>query len=286
MRLKNSTKNKNSGIIKTLDIISLSGVAALAFSAFALTLPATHADHIDPIGITLTSSCTMSGTISTPHSANLVPGVYTESIGSTTINTICNDVNGFSIYAIGYTDNTEGKTVLASSVDPSFDIATGTATSGNTSNWAMKLAAVSGTTTPSIYNNYNDYNSIPATYTKVAGYNGMTDPTAGASVTTTYALYTTTQQVTGAYTGQVKYIMVHPSTANGHTITFNPAGGTVSPTSEVVALGASTTLPTPTRAGYKFLGWYTAPTGGTKIGDAGATYTPTESTILHAQWEE
>lgn len=51
------------------------------------------------------------------------------------------------------------------------------------------------------------------------------------------------------------------------------------------------TLPTPTRAGYKFNGWYTAATGGTKIGNAGAkvyidntTTYAAKTTTLYAQW--
>ena len=48
----------------------------------------------------------------------------------------------------------------------------------------------------------------------------------------------------------------------------------------------SITLPTPTRAGYAFQGWYTAASSGTKVGDAGATYTPTADITLYAQWVE
>lgn len=44
----------------------------------------------------------------------------------------------------------------------------------------------------------------------------------------------------------------------------------------------STTLPTPTRAGYIFNGWYTAASGGTRI--EGTSYTPTSNTTLYAQW--
>ena len=46
----------------------------------------------------------------------------------------------------------------------------------------------------------------------------------------------------------------------------------------------SVTLPTPSRTGYTFQGWYTASNGGTKAGAAGAQYTPTSSTTLYAQW--
>ena len=47
--------------------------------------------------------------------------------------------------------------------------------------------------------------------------------------------------------------------ANQYTVTFNPNGGTVSPTSQTVVYGqaynAISTLPTPTRTGYSFAGW-------------------------------
>lgn len=45
------------------------------------------------------------------------------------------------------------------------------------------------------------------------------------------------------------------------------------------------TLPTPTNGTASFLGWFTAETGGAKIGDAGASYIPTADIELHAQWE-
>ena len=45
-------------------------------------------------------------------------------------------------------------------------------------------------------------------------------------------------------------------------------------------------MPTPTRNGYTFNGWYTAASGGTKAGNAGASYTPTKATTLYAQWSK
>jgi uncharacterized protein (TIGR02145 family)/uncharacterized repeat protein (TIGR02543 family) len=51
-----------------------------------------------------------------------------------------------------------------------------------------------------------------------------------------------------------------------YTITFNPNSGTVSPTSGTTGTGGKlATLPTPTRSGYTFDGWYTAQTGGTEV---------------------
>lgn len=43
-------------------------------------------------------------------------------------------------------------------------------------------------------------------------------------------------------------------------------------------------LPNPTRDGYTFLGWYTAASGGTKVGDGGTSYTPRGDITLYAQW--
>ena len=48
--------------------------------------------------------------------------------------------------------------------------------------------------------------------------------------------------------------------------------------------GNSITLPTPTRSGYTFNGWYTSSTGGTKAGTAGSIYKPTADIKLIAQW--
>ncbi|MBR3132891.1 MAG: InlB B-repeat-containing protein, partial [Clostridia bacterium] len=41
---------------------------------------------------------------------------------------------------------------------------------------------------------------------------------------------------------------------------------------------------TPAITGYTFSGWYTAATGGTKVGNAGASYTPTSTSTLQGQW--
>ena len=58
-------------------------------------------------------------------------------------------------------------------------------------------------------------------------------------------------------------------TKNKYIITFEPAGGSVSPsTKEVTYADAYGSLPIPTRGGYTFTGWYTATSGGTKIESA------------------
>ena len=70
-----------------------------------------------------------------------------------------------------------------------------------------------------------------------------------------------------------------------YKVTYNANGGSVSPTSENVDVEGSVTLPTPSRSGYSFNGWYTASSGGDKIGNAGAPYIPTANITLYAQWQ-
>ena len=72
--------------------------------------------------------------------------------------------------------------------------------------------------------------------------------------------------------------------------TFGPNAGE---TDDIVANYTSSTtygtpsvvvLPNATKPGYTLKGWYTAESGGTKIGDPGGTYRPNANVTLHAQW--
>ncbi len=74
------------------------------------------------------------------------------------------------------------------------------------------------------------------------------------------------------------------STSTTVTVTFNANGGSVSPSSATVTVGSAYgTLPTPTRTGYRFTGWYTAASGGTQV-TASTTVTNTSSHTLYAHW--
>ncbi len=74
-------------------------------------------------------------------------------------------------------------------------------------------------------------------------------------------------------------------TANTYTVTFDPNGGTVSPTSKTVTYGKNySELPTPTRDHYTFDGWYTAKTGGTLVTKS-TKVTATENHTLYAHWK-
>lgn len=71
---------------------------------------------------------------------------------------------------------------------------------------------------------------------------------------------------------------------DGATVSnLSTTGGATVPLYALWTLG-SVILPTPTKAGHTFNGWYTDATGGTKVGVAGASYTPAANTTLYAQW--
>lgn len=72
-----------------------------------------------------------------------------------------------------------------------------------------------------------------------------------------------------------------PQTSRTYTITFNPNGGTVTPTAAAAVDGILTSLPTPTRDGYTFDGWYTAASGGAAVTDG---HVFTGDTTIYAHW--
>ena len=75
-------------------------------------------------------------------------------------------------------------------------------------------------------------------------------------------------------------------TADTYTVTFdaNGTGATVSPSSKSVTYGLTYgALPTPTRTGYTFAGWFTAASGGTQV--TGSTSVDiTSAQTLYAHW--
>ena len=215
--------------ITILSILTLSSISALLLSS---THVFSDTEVIDEVRLTVPVACTMSGT-GTTHTAVLSPGTYSgasgneyeNGIGKTTLTAICNDDNGFSIYAIGFTDDEYGVTNLIGD-NTSGTIATKAYASGDTtSNWSMKLTKVDNPISgdPVTYNpenltietGYNVWHAVPADYTKVAEYHASTgssttDTTLGVKLETTYAAYIASSQAADIYKGQVKYTMVHP----------------------------------------------------------------------------
>lgn len=88
---------------------------------------------------------------------------------------------------------------------------------------------------------------------------------------------------TGIVPGSITNLYAHWA-VNAHTVSFDAGSETPAPDSIVVIEGAEYgTLPTITRTGYDFDGWYTEAVGGTKI-EATTTVTITEDQILYAHF--
>jgi len=93
-----------------------------------------------------------------------------------------------------------------------------------------------------------------------------------------------TKQVKVTYKGKTCYLAIE---VKPHVLTFDVNGGTMpanAKTSVEVKSHNTTAMamfPKPTRDGYTFDGWYTAPTGGEKVS---ALQKVTESKTIYAQW--
>ena len=224
--------------------ILLVSIPLVCIFALALSLPhsfATISDSSsDSVTLSLSTSCTLSSSVESVHHASLNGGQYESEIGSTKINTYCNDNNGYAIYAIGNSNNIDGNTDLINSTNEDYNIHTGTYDINNpssltSSSWSMKLIAGNGTginpdtgesvpvTPPTIMNSYNNYNVVPSNYTLVAkresGTSMTTDTSAsGSYFNTTYDIYASSVQPAGTYVGKVKYLMIHPNTNAPNTI--------------------------------------------------------------------
>ena len=87
------------------------------------------------------------------------------------------------------------------------------------------------------------------------------------------------------YTVTVEEAVTPPAPGTTFTITFDPNGGTLSggSTAQTGENGKLASLPTPSRSGYTFDGWFTAAEGGNAV-STDKVYT--ENTTLYAHWAE
>ena len=196
---------------------------------FPTNVSATDPSVVDEINLTVPVSCSLSGTGMDTHITELHNTESDSSIGESTITAYCNDLNGFSIYAVGFTNNEYGNNNLVSvTASTTNTIPTGTNTSGDTSSWAMKLTPITnpaptypitiiGSTddtdkTPTTLD-YTSFQSVPNEYALVARRKASTDVgtnAEGSSFKTTYQAYAASGQAAGTYEGQVRYTLVHP----------------------------------------------------------------------------
>ena len=201
-----------------------------------LVLSVSHSSAVnnlasDSVSVTLPASCTLSASGTDSHTTSMVSGQLKENIGLTEINTLCNDKDGYVIYAKGISQDGNNNVVLSSPIGSSYDIKTGNIPSAdNNSSWAFKLNTVTGDYAPTIEQDYeNKYMPIPNTWTKIVSKSSGTatntdiSDTAKSAFTTTYAIYTTPSQPAGTYAGQVQYVLLHPSTITRLATDINTA---------------------------------------------------------------
>lgn len=70
-----------------------------------------------------------------------------------------------------------------------------------------------------------------------------------------------------------------------YTVSFNSNGGSSVSSISVKYGDTYGTLPTPKKDYYKFVGWYTSPSGGTKV-SSGDTFNSASNITLYAQWQQ
>ncbi len=264
-----------------------------SLSFFVLTSGNVSADEpaVDAVTITVPVSCSMTDNIVTgnEHTKLINAGTYEPNIGLTDVLVSCNDRDGFSVYAVGYSNNVVGNTNLIGSTS-SLTIPTGTSTDTTVSNWALKLMPMSGVVAPTILSDsngsYASYHVVPATAAKVITYIGDVNIPSAIGFQTTYAVATTLSQTADTYVGQVKYTLVHPNYSNAdgtlesYPVNLTLATGVANVTVDGVSYAASTTLnltygthtiSASLSGGYEFEAW--AATGNVTIADTSANPT-------------
>ena len=144
------------------------------------------------------------------------------------------------------------------------------------------------TLTPSLTSNQtiNDINSTSYSISPNSGAS-ISGNTFTATKAETYTVTATITYNPDGYTSLTSTVSPAPTVTikvNPWTITWDPNGGSITPTSSTYDGATAVSLPTPTRTGYNFDGWYTAASGGTKINDIGTTTKPTSNVTYYAHW--
>ena len=89
------------------------------------------------------------------------------------------------------------------------------------------------------------------------------------------------------YTPTVSATLYAVWSLNQYTVTFNGNAVNVSNTTALYTAGSTAlALPTVTRAGFIFKGWYSASTTGSLIGLSGASYVPAATGSIYARWTQ
>ena len=275
-------------LVGSLSLVGLTMLSGVVLLSARVSADETSTTNSTQASVTVASACTMTSSLDSAHTATVSPNQYKDEIGQTTFKVVCNDAGGFSIYAVGYTGNKIGDTNSTKLVGKttSGTIATGTAKSGNTSNWAMKITPSGSSFTPIADNGFNNYSAVPSEYTKVAHFTGPTDSgdqATGSTITTTYASFVSGSEAPDTYEGKVKYTLVNPASSTpaqpmpceSNRICYNANAANVQGQmgKQSSSNNTNTTLYSPNfkRIGYGFAGW------NTEYDYSGETYGPNQT---------
>ena len=116
-------------------------------------------------------------------------------------------------------------------------------------------------------------NAFARKYTVTYNYNGATGGNSASTATATATFNGWATTASGAKAYDDKQSVKNLVTSGSKTLYANWTLGTV-------------TLPTPTKTGYDFGGWYTDSALTTSAGAAGASFKPTTNVMLYAKWTE
>ena len=178
----------------------------------------TAADQVISTSIKVLEACSITSPTSDNTPYEIIGGTYESNIKETTINISCNDLNGYSVYAMGVDSTGAVANTDLTGTASGQTIPTGTSTTTTVSNWAFKLSGVTGTYTPNILSDtdgsFESYHVIPDTNTKVANYTNSINSSEYSTIKATYAVAVTPYQRADTYVGRVKYTLVHPNYAN------------------------------------------------------------------------
>ena len=142
--------------------------------------------------------------------------------------------------------------------------------------YTVTLSAVGAAVTPTTVTvHYGEpYGALPTAEKSYCTFLGWYTAAEGGALVTADTIVSRT----GAHTLYARFA------AETLTVTLNPNGGTCSESTLTLACGGTYgTLPTPTRTGYTFSGWYTMKTAGTAV-TASSVVTASGSQTLYARW--
>ena len=155
--------------------------------------------------------------------------------------------------------------------------------------YTITFDANGGSVTPtSSKGKYNSEMDLPTPVRDGYDFTGWySEPISGYKITSPYKIEKAKNHTIYAHWKKIEEVKPvdpeNPSEPTKYTISLDPNGGSVEPTTMEVESGKTTTLPTPTREKYKFLGWFTGVNDGTIIDNDYKWYS---SKTIYAHWKE